>query len=111
MVLRLARLVCVLALLAAAVSCSNSIQPDTGEQNSGFVPGEVLAQFSQSVSTGEALKIVEDYGLVWREWISDRLHIGLIGTPVGQEKKWVDTLNSDPRVVVAQLNHTGIQPR
>jgi hypothetical protein len=81
------------------------------EPASGFVPGEVMLQFSQVVPDEQALAIVEGYGLVWRQWLSYRLRIALVGTPVGQEQVWVDVLNADPDVVVAQLNHTGVEPR
>ena len=113
MVHKLAKLVFVLLILGAAGSCSNSTrpQPAATEDGSNFVPGEVMVQFIQSISEDEALAIVEEYGLTWRQWLSRRLRVGLIGTPVGEERNWVATLNSDPRVLVAQVNHTGIQLR
>lgn len=112
MLTKVLALTCLLSIIVAC-SCSDSIQPGepTGQPTSGFVPGEVLLQFSPLVSDEQATRIVEGYGLTWRQWLSYRLRIGVVATPLGHEQEWVDVLNADPNVVVAQLNHTDVNPR
>ena len=100
-----------IVLPLVAIGCADSATNTDEEQNSDFIPGQVIVRFASSVSLDSGQVIIESFALISLEVLSDEIKIVLIGVPVGQEIQWVKVLNEHPAIHSAQLNHTGIKLR
>ncbi len=64
-----------------------------------IIPGEIIAQFVDTVSQAEAQRFVQGLGLTTLDLSrieTDPLHYGVIGVPVDKEDLWVDSLKKFP---------------
>lgn len=103
-----------LLLFAFSLSSCSAAGADEGE-NESFVPGEIIVRFAKDVTEEAAREFVTDVEeLTWKEDLSKGSESGkaaLLGVPVGEEKSWVEKVEKEPQVKLAQVNHNNIELR
>jgi len=90
------------------LSCQNKdsivVSQDESQtyHHSNYASGEIVAQFLDNVTLGEAQSFISGFGLTPKNYFdyeANLLHPLLVIVPIGTEQLWVDSLNTYTSII------------